>query len=126
MNYKCCCFYAAYLVFFCMSIKGEHLLAMSTSNMHQWKLPLTIFIITLIPAIVHSMIKGKPNTYWSKRSGKPELSNQMPKDGSQYLPEAKETKRSRKPITELPIHTFSTILRKNKRYFYSGQESKLD
>ena len=100
---------------------------MSTSIMHHWKLSRTILIFTFITAIIcSSLVAGNPNTYWSKRSGQPDFSNQMPKDGSQYLPEAKETKRSRKPITELPIHTFSTILRKNKRYFYSGQESKLD
>ena len=97
---------------------------MSSSIMHHWKLPGTILIFTAI--ICSSLVKGKPNTYWSKRAGQPEFSNQMPTDGSRYLPEAKETKRISKPITELPIHTFSTILRKIKSYFYSGQVSKLD
>ena len=99
---------------------------MSSSIMHPWKLPRTILIFTLITGIVHSLIQGKPNTYWSKRTGRPEFSNQMPKDGSQYLPEAKETKSISKPLTEFPIRPFSTILRKIKRYFYSCKESKLD
>jgi hypothetical protein len=95
--------------------------------MHPWRQLLTIFIITIIPAIVHSMIKGKQNTYRSKRTSRLESSNQMPKDGSQYLPEAKETKgNSKLPLTELPIHTFSTILRKINRYFYSCKKSKSD
>ena len=89
---------------------------MSTSMMHHWKLPRTILIFALITAIIRSsLVKGKRNTYWSKRSGKPGVSNQMPK----------ETKRISKPLKELPIHTFSTILRKINRYFYSGQVSKL-
>ena len=96
---------------------------MSISIMHQWKLPKTIFIFTLITVILHSSVQGKPNTYWSKRSGQQKFSNQVPRDGSQYLPEAK---RISKPLTEFPICPFSTILRKIKRYFYSGKESKLD
>ena len=99
---------------------------MSSSIMPQWKLPRTILIFTLITIILHSVVKGKPNTYWSKRAGQPELSIQIYKDGSQYLPEAKETKRVSKPLTEFPIRTLSTILRKIKRYLYSGKETKLD
>ena len=110
-----------------MSIKGEPLIAMSSSIMPLWKLPRTILIFTLITAIIgSSLVKGKPNTYWSKRAGQPEYSNLMPTDGSQYLPESKDTKRVSKTLTEFPIPQFYSILRKIKRYFYSVQESKLD
>ena len=101
------------------------MIPMSSSIMHQWELPRTILIFTLLTTILHSLVQGKPNTYWSKRSGQPELSNQIHKDGSQYLPEAKETRRISKPLTEFPIRPFSRILRKIKRYFDSYKESKL-
>ena len=106
------------------SIKWEQVIPMSSSIMHQCKLPRTIFIFTLITVILHSSVQGKPNTYWSKRTGRPEFSNQMPRDGSQFLPG--ERKRISKPLTELPIYTFSTILRKIKWYLYSCKVSKSD
>ena len=63
---------------------------MSSSIMPQWKLPRTILIFTLITIILHSVVKGKPNTYWSKRSGKPQ--NKYPKMEVSIYQKQKEQK----------------------------------
>jgi hypothetical protein len=82
--------------------------------------PRAILIFTLITAIFHSYVQGKPNTYWSKRSGHQELSNQIHKDESQYLSETKEIKSNSKPLSEFQILPFSTILQKIK-IFVTGE-----
>ena len=99
---------------------------MSSSIMHQWKLHRTILIFTLVTGNVHSMLKGKPNTFWSKRSGQQELSDQMHKDGSQYFSESKETERISKLLREFRFRPFSTILNKIQEYNHFYKESKLD
>ena len=109
-----------------VNIKGEHLIPMSSSIMPLWKLPRTILIFTLVTGIVHSMLKGKPNTFWSKRSGQQELSDPMHKDGSQYFSESKETERISKLLREFRFRPFSTILHKIQQHYHLYNESKLD
>ena len=99
---------------------------MSSSIMHLWKLHRIILIITLVTGIVHSMQKGKPNTFWSKRAGQQELSDKMHKDGSQYFSESKETERISKLLREFRFLPFSTILHKIQQYNHFYKESTFD
>ena len=77
---------AQWYCFLRVRIKGEHLIPICTSIMYLLKLPSTILIFT---GIVHAMVKGKPNTFWSKRTGEQELSDKMQKDGSQCFSESR-------------------------------------
>ena len=40
----------------------------------------TILIFTLVTGIIQSLAKDKPNTFWSKRAGKPKLSGPIKED----------------------------------------------
>ena len=91
-----------------------------------WKLHRIILIITLVTGIVHSMQKGKPNTFWSKRAGQQELSDKMHKDGSQYFSESTETERISKLLREFRFLPFSTILHKIQQYNHFFKESTFD
>ena len=88
---------------------------MSSSIMSLLKLPRTILILTLVTGIVHAMEIGKPNTFWSKRTGQQELSDKMQKDGSQFkakiicFSNQKEEKGLAILLQRLQIHPLSTI-----------------
>ena len=129
---------------FNVNIKGEHLTHVSSSIMHLWKLSSTILIFTLVTGIVHSMLKGKPNTFWSKRTGQQDMSDQMHKDESQYFSESqdmsdqmhkdeskyfsesKETERISKLLRKFRFRPFSAILHKIQKYYHFYKESTFD
>ena len=94
MNACCCWKHSAYSVFSRGSIKGDHFISMSISIMSPQMLPRKVFIFTFMTGIVYSLIKDKPNTYWSKRSGHPELSNIILDDSKNYTKEAEINKKN--------------------------------
>ena len=70
---------------------------MSTSIMSSQLMARTIFIFTLLTGVAYSIIKDKPNTYWSKRAGQTEYSTFI-HDVSQD--DSIETEKNRKILAE--------------------------
>ena len=91
MNACCCWKHSAYSVFSRGSTKGDNFIPMSISIMSPQMLPRKVFIFTVTTGTVYSLIKDKPNTYWSKRSGHPELSNFFLDESKNYTKEAERT-----------------------------------
>ena len=74
---------------------------MSTSIMSPQMMVRTIFIFTLMTGVAYSLIKDKPNTFWSKRTGHTEFSDFILNDSQD---DSKVTERNMKILSEHPSY----------------------
>ena len=70
---------------------------MSTSIMSPQMMARTLFLFTLMTGVSYSLIKDKPNTFWSKRTGHTEFFDFIHDD---YQDDSKVTERNRKILSE--------------------------
>ena len=83
------------------SLKRRAILPMSTSLMSRQIMARIIFLFTLMTGTVYSLIKDKPNTYWSKRTGNTKFSNFIEKNSQNN---SKGTEINRKKLMEYQRH----------------------